>query len=323
MSEIFDMIIIGAGPAGLGSAVYAARAGLNVLLIEKTMAAGGQIINTAEVDNYLGLPGIGGFEMGQTFKAHAEKMGTKFAQDEVVSIDVSGDYKSVSCKKETYKAKTIIIATGAVHSKLNVPGENEYIGSGVSYCATCDGAFFRGLTTVVVGGGDVAVGDAIYLAGLCSKVYLIHRRDTLRANASLQNALKKLDNVEIIWNSKLIQVNGKDLVESVVIDNKEKGEMEIPAEGVFIAVGMEPETSFLKNVVELDERGYVCAGEDCKTSVEGIYAAGDIRTKNVRQVITAVADGACAVASAEQYLQLCKVENNYGKCEKVDNIYLI
>ena len=262
---LYDLIIIGSGPAGLSAAVYGSRAGLTVLVLEEKAMSGGQVLNTYEVDNYLGLPGINGFDMGMKFREH--------------------------------------VATGAEHAVLDVPGEAEYKGKGVSYCATCDGAFFKGRDVAVVGGGDVAVEDAIYLARMCRKVWLIHRRDSLRAARSLQQKLTACDNVEILWNRTLSKITGTDLVEKITLRSvTDQTEEELPAEGVFIAVGMHPNTRAFAHNIPCDEKGYVIAGEDCVTKVPGIFAAGDIRTKQVRQIITAVADGACAVASAEQYL---------------------
>ena len=302
--KIRDMIIVGSGPAGLGTALYAKRAGLDVQVIEKAPMSGGQIINTTEVDNYLGLPGIGGFEMGDAFRQHVDRFGVDFAEDEIISVSVDSDIKTLIGKKDTYRAYTLVFAMGAEHSKLGIPGEEEFGGKGVSYCATCDGAFFRGKDTVVIGGGDVAVEDAAYLAGLCSHVTLVHRRDELRAARSVQDQLFAHENVSVEWNSVADHIEGNDRVSGIVLKNvKDGAEKNIEAAGVFIAVGMNPESALAEGICDLDERGYIIAGEDCTTSAPGIYAAGDIRTKQVRQVITAVADGACVVASAEKYLR--------------------
>ena len=302
--KIRDMIIIGSGPAGLGTALYAKRAGLDVLVIEKAPMSGGQIINTTEVDNYLGLPGIGGFEMGDAFRQHVDRFGVEFAEDEIIAVSVDDDIKTLTGKKDTYKAYTLVFAMGAEHSKLGIPGEEEFGGKGVSYCATCDGAFFRGKDTVVIGGGDVAVEDAAYLAGICSHVTLVHRRDELRAAKSVQDQLFSHENVSVEWNSVADHIEGNDRVSAIVLKNvKDGAEKTIEAAGVFIAVGMNPESALAEGICDLDGRGYIIAGEDCATSAPGVYAAGDIRTKQVRQVITAVADGACVVASAEKYLR--------------------
>lgn len=301
---MYDLIIIGAGPAGLSAAVYGIRAGLTLMVIEQTSLGGGQVANTYEVDNYLGLPGIDGFTLGQKFRQHADTLGVTFQNGRVVSIHDGGDRKIVeTADGAKYEAKALILAGGAEHARLGVPGEDTYRGQGVSYCATCDGAFFKKRDVAVIGGGDVAVEDAVYLAGLCRKVYLIHRRDSLRAAKSLQKKLFSCENVEVIWDSTLQRIHGSDLVEGVTIHQiREDSERELAVEGVFIAVGMKPDTEAYRETVACDERGYILAGEDCVTNIPGIFAAGDIRTKALRQIVTAVADGACAVASAEKYL---------------------
>lgn len=301
---MYDLIIVGAGPAGLSAAVYGMRAGLALIVIEQTPMGGGQVIDTSEVDNYLGLPGINGFELGQKFRQHADALGAVFQSGRVVSVHDDGDKKVVeTADGAKYEARALILAGGAEHAKLGVPGEESLRGQGVSYCATCDGAFFRKRDVAVIGGGDVAVEDAVYLAGLCRKVYLIHRRDSLRAAKSLQKKLFSCENVELVWDSILQKINGSDLVEGITVHCiKEDNEREIAVEGVFIAVGMNPNTEAYRETVACDEKGYIIAGEDCVTNVPGIFAAGDIRTKALRQIVTAVSDGACAVASAERYL---------------------
>lgn len=304
MTHVYDLIIIGSGPAGLGAAIYAQRARLDTLVIEKAMVSGGQVLTTYEVDNYPGLPGIGGYDLGLKFREHADKLGAQFQEDQVLKVEDDGSdgTKRVVCVNGTYEAKALILATGAVHRKLGIPGEEEFGGMGVSYCATCDGAFFRNKVTAVIGGGDVAVEDAIFLARMCSKVYLIHRRDALRAAKSLQESLMALENVEILWDSVADSIQGDGKVECLSISNVKTGEkQELPVQGVFIAVGITPESSAFAGLVEM-EHGYIKAGEDGKTSAPGIFAAGDVRTKQLRQIITAAADGANAVTSAERYL---------------------
>lgn len=304
MADIYDLIIIGSGPAGLAAAVYAQRARLSTLIIEKAMVSGGQVLTTYEVDNYPGLPGIGGYDLGLKFREHADGLGAEFAEDDVQRIEDEGKggLKRVVCSNETYEAKTLIVATGAVHRKLGVPGEEELAGAGVSYCATCDGAFFRNKVTAVVGGGDVAVEDAIFLSRMCKKVYLIHRRDELRAAKSLQASLLTKENVEIIWDTVVDTINGGEKVESLSATNIKTGEKrELEVQGVFIAVGISPESQAFDGLVEMDH-GYIKAGEDGVTSAPGIFAAGDVRTKPLRQIITAAADGANAVTSVEGYL---------------------
>lgn len=304
MGDIYDLIIIGSGPAGLAAAVYAQRARLNTLVIEKAMVSGGQVLTTYEVDNYPGLPGIGGYDLGLKFREHADGLGAEFAEDDVQRIENEGQggIKRVVCANETYETRALIIATGAVHRKLGVPGEEELAGAGVSYCATCDGAFFRNKVTAVVGGGDVAVEDAIFLSRMCKKVYLIHRRDELRAAKSLQESLLSKENVEVVWDTVVDRINGDGVVESLSLSNVktgEKGKLEL--QGVFIAVGISPESSVFEGIVDMDH-GYIKAGEDGMTSAPGIFAAGDVRTKSLRQIITAAADGANAVTSVERYL---------------------
>ena len=301
---MYDLIIIGSGPAGLSAAVYGRRAGFSTLVIEKNPMSGGQVLNTYEVDNYLGLPGINGFDMGMKFREHAEKMQAEFVEADVTGIRDGGDHKTVLTAEGSYEGRAVIIASGAVHSHLGVPGEEELSGMGVSYCATCDGAFFRGKTVAVVGGGDVAVEDAIFLARFCEKVYLIHRRDSLRAARSLQQSMFALPNVEVIWNSVVERIEGGETVERLALRSRQTGEAsELPVQGVFIAVGIRPKSEPFVGNIAADEKGYLIAGEDCATSMPGVYAAGDIRTKKLRQIVTAVADGANAVESAQAFLQ--------------------
>lgn len=304
MSHIYDLIIIGSGPAGLAAAVYAQRAKLDTLVVEKAMVSGGQVLTTYEVDNYPGLPGIGGYDLGLKFREHADRLGARFAEDEVLSIEDGGRgaVKRVVCQGDTYEARALILATGAVHRKLGVPGEKELAGAGVSYCATCDGAFFRNKVTAVIGGGDVAVEDAIFLARMCSKVYLVHRRNELRAAKSLQESLLALDNVEVIWDTVADSINGDGMVKSLSVTNVKTGlKTELEVQGVFIAVGISPESRAFEGLVDMDH-GYIRAGEDTVTSAPGIFAAGDVRTKPLRQIITAAADGANAITSVERYL---------------------
>ena len=298
-----DLIIIGAGPAGLSAAVYAKRAAIDTLVIEKSPMCGGQIMNTYEVDNYLGLPGIGGFEMAQRFREHADRLECEFVTADVSDITKENEYFIVKTDQGDFETKAIIIAAGAIHAKLGVPGEEELAGMGVSYCATCDGAFFRNRTVAVVGGGDVAVEDAIFLARSCEKVYLIHRRNELRAAAILAEALNKLDNVEILWDTVLESINGEDNVESISIRNVHNdAKSSLDVAGVFIAVGLVPNSNTFRDIVPLDEKGYIIADENGITQTKGIFAAGDIRTKKLRQIITAVADGATAVTGVQQHL---------------------
>lgn len=303
MADVHDLIIVGSGPAGLSAAVYAQRAELDTVVIEKNMMSGGQILNTYEVDNYAGLPGISGFELGMKMREHADKLGASFVSDSVVDVQLDGDIKRLRCEKETYEAKTIIIATGAHHRKLGVPGEELFTGAGVSYCATCDGAFFKGKVTAVVGGGDVALEDGIFLARMCKKVYLIHRRDELRGAKSLRNKFLNLENTQVIWDTEVEKIAGNQKVEKLELVNKKTGEKSsLSVDGVFVAVGIEPESQEFTTFLNVDAQGYIQAGEDGVTSVPGVFAAGDVRTKNLRQVITAASDGANCVTSVERYL---------------------
>lgn len=296
---MYDVVIIGSGPAGLSAAVYARRAGMNTLVLEKSPISGGQVLTTYEVDNYLGLPGIGGYDLGMKFREHADRMGAEFVEAQVCAVEPGYIVKT---DKGDYETKTVLIATGANHSMLGVPGEEELSGMGVSYCATCDGAFFRNRIVVVVGGGDVAVEDAIFLARTSSKVYLVHRRDELRAAKILQENLVKLENVEILWNTVVKEIQGEEQVEGVLLENVKSGEQKVLAtDGVFIAVGIRPNSEVFQGLAECDEKGYLIAGEDCATTTPGIFAAGDVRTKQLRQVITAVADGANAVTGIQNY----------------------
>lgn len=300
---VYDLIIIGSGPAGLSAVIYAERAKLNTLVIEQNYMSGGQVINTYEVDNYPGLPGINGFDMAMKFREHADKLGAKFVEDTVSSMELSGGEKVVVGAKETYRAKTVLIATGATHRKLGVPGEERLAGMGVSYCATCDGAFFRNKTTAVVGGGDVALEDAIFLGRICEKVYLIHRRDELRGAKTLQEQLFAMPNVEVIWDTTVESIDGEDKVASIQLKNVKTGEVSAKTvDGVFVAVGILPNDEAYKGQVGTDASGYIQAGEDGVTSVPGVFVAGDVRTKLLRQVVTAVADGANALTSVERYL---------------------
>ena len=301
---MYDIIIIGSGPAGLSAAIYAQRACLDTIVIEKNGISGGQVLNTWEVDNYPGFPGVTGFELSRQFREHANKLGARVVQDEVVQVELSGNVKKVVCEEETYEARCVILASGAHHRTLEVPGEEELRGAGVSYCATCDGAFFRGRTVAVVGGGDAALEDAIFLARMCEKVYIVHRRDKLRGAKRLQERLQALENVEFVWNSETAAIEGNGQVEALRLRQTKTGEeRRLDVDGVFVAVGIAPESELYAGQLELDEQGYIRADESGQTSVPGVFAAGDVRTKALRQILTAASDGANCVASAERYLQ--------------------
>ena len=303
MSDIYDLAILGGGPAGITAAIYASRARLNTIWIDKNFAPGGQITAT-EVDNYPGMPGISGMDLGEAFGEHARKLGLEPKREKILSLEnISGDIKTIHTKKNEYQARTIILAFGAEHRKLDIPGEDDLGGLGVSYCATCDGAFYKDRTAVVVGGGNAAAEDAVFLSGLCKKVYLVHRRDELRADKAIQEKVFDCENIEMVWESIPLEILGQDEVTGIKIQNVKTGEeRELDTDGVFIAVGIVPNTTLLEAQLELDENGYICAGEEGITSAAGVFAAGDIRTKALRQVVTAVSDGANAVASAQKYL---------------------
>lgn len=257
------------------------------------------------MDNYPGLPGINGFELGVKFREHADRLGAKFLTAEVKDIIIEETVKKVATSEGTFQARALILAMGAVHRELGVPGEKELAGMGVSYCATCDGAFFKERTVAVVGGGDVAVEDAIFLARGCKKVYLIHRRDELRAAKSLQERLFSCENVEILWNTVVQEINGEDHVESIKVKNVTTGEQNcMDMDGIFVAVGILPNSEIVRGLVDMDEGGYILAGEDGATNRKGVFAAGDIRKKSLRQIVTAVSDGANAVTSVQEYLML-------------------
>lgn len=303
MEKIYDLVIIGSGPAGLTAGIYGMRAKLDTVIIEKEPLSGGQIINTTEIDNYPGLPGISGFELAQKMRTHYDDIAGEIVTGQVVNIH-NDTIKEVFLDNGTVlKTKTIIIAGGAVHRKLQVPGEAKLAGMGVSYCATCDGAFFRNKTTVVVGGGDVALGDAIFLSRMCKQVYVVHRRDAFRGAASIASQLETINNITILWNSVVESIDGDTKVQSVHIKNTQDGTVSsLDCDGVFVAVGMTPLSDIYKNLLDTDDYGYIIADESCETSCPGIFAAGDIRTKPLRQVINAAADGASAVYGAEQYI---------------------
>lgn len=301
--KIYDIIIIGSGPAGLCAAIYAKRAQLEMLVIEKDFSSGGQMVKTYEVDNYPGLPGMSGYDMAEAFRKHADKLDAAFVRENVKEVQTEGDLKKITTNKNQYLTRTLVIAAGARHRTLGIPGEEAFSGMGVSYCATCDGAFFKGGVTAVIGGGDVAVEDAIFLSRICKKVYLIHRRDELRAAGILQESVKAIENVEIVWDTIPREIRGTEQVQSLAVENVKTGETkELAVDGVFVAVGILPNTEEFGSLVKLNESGYIEAGEDCASSISGIFAAGDIRTKQLRQIVTAAADGANAVDSAQKYL---------------------
>lgn len=300
---MYDVIIIGSGPAGLTAAIYGQRAGLSLLVIEKQPMSGGQIINTYDVDNYPGLRGSDGFGLAMKFREHADALGARFVTEEVRAVEEAEGFWRVVTGQNSYETRTVLLATGAVHQKLGVPGEETLSGMGVSYCATCDGAFFRGKDVAVIGGGDVALEDALFLARTSAKVYLIHRRDELRGAKILQDRVKETENIEILWDTVVEEIRGESMVEQLSLKNKKSGEAtELAVQGIFIAVGILPDAALLQGIAEQNDGGYVVAGEDGVTSRPGIFVAGDVRTKQLRQIITAAADGANAITSIQNYL---------------------
>ena len=295
---MYDVIIIGSGPAGLSAAVYASRAKLRFAVIEKEFMGTGQIAYTDRVDNYLGFYGIDGYSLGEKFREHAEELGTEFIEGEVTALTQTDNIWTTTLSDgNTYESKSVIYAAGASPGRLDIKGEKELTGRGVSYCALCDGAFYEDKTAAVIGGGETALSDALYLSKMAEKVYLIHRRDSFRANQSLIDKVLAADNIEPLYNALPDEILGTDSAEGVKITQNGESRT-ITADGIFIAVGTVPNTALLEGIAELDEKGYVIADESCKTSAEGLFAAGDVRTKQVRQVITAAADGANAVINA-------------------------
>ena len=301
---MFDLVIIGAGTAGLSAAIYGLRAGKSVLVLEAS-TYGGQIINTPEIENYPAIQKISGFEFATNLYKQAKDLGADIRIEKAVAIKEDGKYKVVETKNNVYQAKTVIIATGAKNRTLGIDKEEELVGKGVSYCATCDGMFYRGKVVAVNGGGNTAIEDATFLANVASKVYVIHRRDEFRAEEAVVAALKKKDNVEFVLNSNIVEIKEESFaVSGVVVEDKNTHEKrELAVDGLFVAIGQVPDNNAFADVVELDKAGYIVAGEDCKTKTEGIFAAGDGRTKEVRQLVTAAGDGAVSGIAAAKYCE--------------------
>lgn len=302
MSKVYDILIIGGGPAGYTAALYGARSGFSTAVLEK-LSPGGQMATTSDVENYPGFPGVvDGFELGERMQEGAEKAGAETIYADVTRLDLLADPKVAETSEGTFLGKTVILATGAHPRKLGIPQEEALVNRGVAYCATCDGSFYKDKIVVVNGGGNTAVGDALYLSKLAKKVYLVHRRDTLRATPIYLQRLEDAG-VEIIWNSVVTGLQADKKLTAVELKDVKNGETRVlPADGLFVAIGQLPESSLAAGQVAADQAGYIIAGEDTKTSVPGVFAAGDVRTKAVRQIITAAADGAVAVHFAEEYL---------------------
>lgn len=298
---MYDIIIIGAGPAGLTSAIYAKRANKNVLVLE-AKNYGGQIINTLDIENYPANEHISGFDFATNLYNQAKNLGAEIKYEKVVDINNLGKEKEVITTKNTYKTKTIIIATGSENRKLGLPNEDEFASKGISYCATCDGAFYKEKTVAVVGGGNTALEDALYLADLASKVYLIHRRDEFRGEESTINLLKEKDNIEFLYNSNVTKLNTKDRLESIEVTSNDGETRTIDVDALFIAIGRIPENQNFAKLINLDNAGYIISNEYCHTNVEGIFVAGDNRVKELRQLVTATSDGAIAAVEAIKYI---------------------
>lgn len=305
--KIYDVIIIGAGPAGMTAAVYASRANMSTLMIERGVP-GGQMTNTEEIENYPGYDSILGPELSNKMFEHAKKFGAEYAYGDIKQIIDGEEYKTVDAGTKQYKARSIIIATGAQFKKLGVPGESEFGGRGVSYCAVCDGAFFKGRELVVVGGGDSAVEEGVYLTRFASKVTIVHRRDKLRAQKILQQRAFENEKIDFIWNHTVKEIHGKDgKVNAVTLVNTVTGEeKEFKTDGVFVYIGMVPLTKPFENLNITNEAGYIVTNELMETSVPGVFAAGDVREKNLRQIVTATGDGSIAAQSAQRYVEELK-----------------
>ena len=303
MEAIYDTVIIGGGPAGYTAALYASRAGLDTLVIEK-MSAGGQMALTGDIDNYPGFPdGVDGFTLGANMQAAAERFGAKTEYAEVLSLELAEKVKKIITASKTFLAKTVIIATGAEPRELGIKREKELVGRGVHYCAHCDGRFYKGKTVAVIGGGNSAVSDALYLSRLAKKVYLVHRRDTLRATKIYLDPLKKAENIEFLFDSTLVDIVAEPRVKQAKIKNLKSGEENyIDCDGIFISIGRSPTTALLNGAIPLDAQGYIIADESTRTPIDGVFAAGDVRTKTLRQIVTAVSDGAAAASAAEEYI---------------------
>ena len=298
---MYDVIIVGAGPAGLTAAIYARRSKKSVLVFE-ALTYGGQITTTPDIENYPAYSHISGFDFATNLYNQTKDLGAEIKFEKVINIEDKKDYKEIMTNKATYKSKTVILATGAENRKLNLPNEDDLVGKGVSYCATCDGAFYKNKIVAVNGGGNTALEDAIYLSDIASKVYLIHRRDEFRAEEELVTRVKEIDNIELVLNSTITSLNASDKLNSIDVKDKEGKINTIDIDGLFIAVGRVPENQNFAKLIDLNPQGYAVSGEDCHTKVEGIFVAGDNRVKLVRQLVTAAADGATAATEAVKYI---------------------
>lgn len=310
MDKIYDVIVLGGGPGGYTAALYAARAGLKTLVIEK-LSAGGQMALTSQIDNYPGFEdGVDGFSLGEKMQTAAEKFGAETEIAEVNSVSLEGNEKKVVTSEGTFIGHAVIIATGASPRELGVNGEEELVGRGVNYCAVCDGMFYKDKTVIVAGGGNTAAADALLLSRICKKVILVHRRDSLRATKIYHEQLEKAPNVEFRWNTVVSELIREEKLTGVKLKDVNSGEItEESCDGIFVSIGRKPSTELFKGKVNLDEGGYIIAGESTVTNIEGVFAVGDVRTKALRQVVTAVADGAVAAHYAEEYIAACSFKN--------------
>ena len=301
MEKIYDMIIVGGGPGGYTAALYGARAGLDVLIIER-LSAGGQMNLTGQIDNYPGFPeGVDGFQLSYNMQQQAERFGAETRYAEVLELRLEEEIKSVRTNEGSYQAKSVVIATGANPRQLGVAREKEMTGRGVAYCAHCDGGFYRGKTVAVVGGGNSAVAEALHLSRIAKEVLLIHRRDSLRATRIYEKSLREAGNIRFVWDSEVVELLGEDVIQGIKVRNLKNGEEQLlEVQGVFVSIGRTPSTDLVKDQLTLDGAGYIMAGENTKTNLPGVYAVGDVRTKELRQIVTAVADGAMAAHMAEQ-----------------------
>ena len=302
---MYDIIIVGAGTAGLTAAIYARRALKKVLVFEAN-AYGGQIINTLDIENYPGFEHVDGYTYSTKLLNQAQSLGTEILLEKVLDIKDNGEYKEVITNNKIYQTKTIILATGSSNRKLNIDKEKEFLGKGLSYCATCDGNLYKDKIVAVVGGGNSALEEAIYLAGISNKVYLIHRRDKFSAEDSYIKKVEELNNIEIIFNNNVTKLNGTDKLQSIEITNNDNEKKEITVDGLFVSIGQVPENNNFAKIIDINEQGYIVAKEDCHTNVEGIFVAGDTRTKLLRQLVTAAGDGAVAATEAIKYINKIK-----------------
>ena len=296
-----DVVVIGSGPAGLSAAIYAKRANLDVVVVEKMFMGTGQIAESGHVDNYLGFAGINGYDLGEAFRNHALSLNVEFCEGEAAGYEqLDGGWRVTFSNGEQIETKTVIYCAGAAHRHLDVPGEEKFDGRGISYCAICDGAFYRNRTAAVIGGGNTALDDALYLSDLCKKVYVVHRRSEFRGSARTVEQLRKKENVELVTEAKVAELTGENKIDGILLEDGR----ELTVDGVFVAVGMVPQTKVLEGIIDLDESGYIIADESGVTSAKGFFVAGDVRTKRLRQVATAVSDGANAATSVVDFLNV-------------------